>query len=528
MNRLKGMLHVLKPWHKMLFAAVLLALLTSVSLYFTLPDNNTVLYQNLTDEDKQEILVELSKMGVDYNVEQDGSITVPKQDAAWVRSELTGMGLPSGGLSGEDILLQSSLGASEQDKKLKQVVGIRKQLEQDIVKNFDAIETANVQITLPEEESIFNSTASKGAAAVTVGVRRNQALTEQQILGIQYMVSSAVSGVEVTDVSVMDSKKGVISKGDGANALTSSSYEQELEMSQQVEGKIKSDIESTLVNIFKLNNFHVNTKVDMNYDEVTRQTETYGKEPVLRSKQETTERSVASDNGTATEAGVAANTEVPDYDNGNGNGTTGGNVLYDQNNGSKTENYEIDKTIETIQKHPELANTNVVVWVDDKALMKANVDMNAFRDAIATAAGVQKNPDGTFANGQVSIMQVPFDTTVAEAKTEDTQPESSGVNWWLMLGIGVPVLLASVGLTIFMMRRRKKKKKTKEMEEIEELLEEEEHFHDNVEDLPAHREAASSIFEVEDDFIPLDEQVQQATRENAEEAAKVLKKWLKG
>lgn len=518
------MLHVLKPGHKMLIAAVLLAILTSVSLYFTLPDNNTVLYQNLTDEDKQEILVELSKMGADYKVEQDGSITVPKQDAAWVRSELTGMGLPSGGLSGEDILMQSSLGASEQDKKLKQIVGIRKQLEQDIVKNFDAIETANVQITLPEEESIFNSNASKGAAAVTVGVRRNQALTEQQILGIQYMISSAVSGVEAADVSVMDSKKGVISKGDGAaNAFTSSSYEQELEMSQQVEGKIRSDIESTLVNIFKLNNFHVNTKVNMNYDEVTRQTETYGKDGVLRSKQESTERSVATDNGTATEAGVAANTEVPNYDEGNGNGTTDGNVLYDQNNGSKTENYEIDKTVETIKKHPELANTNVVVWVDDEALMKANVDMNAFRDAIATAAGLQKNPDGAFANGQVSIMQVPFDTTVAETKTDDTKQESNGINWWLMLGIGVPVLLASIGLTIFMMKRRKK---TKEMEEV---VEEEEHFlPDNVEELPAHREAASSILEVEDDFIPLDEQVQQATRENAEEAAKVLKKWLNG
>ena len=34
---------------------------------------------------------------------------------------------------------------------MKQIVGTKKQLEQDIVRNFATVETANVQITLPEK-----------------------------------------------------------------------------------------------------------------------------------------------------------------------------------------------------------------------------------------------------------------------------------------------------------------------------------------------------------------------------------------
>ena len=45
--------------------------------------------------------------------------------------------------------IKSSLGSSEQDKKKNCRY---EQLEQDIVRNFATVETANVQITLPEKK----------------------------------------------------------------------------------------------------------------------------------------------------------------------------------------------------------------------------------------------------------------------------------------------------------------------------------------------------------------------------------------
>ena len=88
-----------------------------------------------------------------------------------------------------------------------------KQLEQDIVRNFATVETANVQITLPEKETIFDEEKAKGTAAITVGVKRGQLLTADQVAGIQQTISAAVPGVKAEEVSVIDSKKVLSQKG---------------------------------------------------------------------------------------------------------------------------------------------------------------------------------------------------------------------------------------------------------------------------------------------------------------------------
>ena len=64
-------------------------------------------------------------------------------------------------------------------------------------------------------------------------------------------------------------------------------------MQHQIEGKLKQDIDATLMTMFKPNEYKVNTKVSVNYDEVTRQSEKYGDKGVLRSKQEQEESSTA-------------------------------------------------------------------------------------------------------------------------------------------------------------------------------------------------------------------------------------------
>ena len=77
------------------------------------------------------------------------------------------------------------------------------------------------------------------------------------------------------------------------HSSSSSSYEKEVEMQHQIEGKLKQDIDATLMTMFKPNEYKVNTKVSVNYDEVTRQSEKYGDKGVLRSKQEQEESSTA-------------------------------------------------------------------------------------------------------------------------------------------------------------------------------------------------------------------------------------------
>ncbi|MGG2092769.1 flagellar basal-body MS-ring/collar protein FliF [Bacillus sp. S13(2024)] len=518
MEKIKGVFQSLKMWHKMVIGAAVLAIVTAGLLYYTLPDKYVVVYQNLSDKDKQDITVELSKLGVDYKLNQDGSIGVLKKDAAWVRNDMTGKGLPFNSKSGEDILLDSSLGSSEQDKQMKQLVGTKKQLEQDIVRNFATIESANVQITLPEKETIFDAEKAKGTAAVTVGVKRGQTLTEDQILGIQSMISAAVPGVKAEEVSIIDSQKGIISKGaNESHNAGSSSYEKELELQNKIEDKLKQDIDSTLITMFKPDEFKVNTKVTVNYDEVTRQSEKYGDKGVLRSKQEQQDKSTAQDGTSGQQsAGITANGQVPNYGNGN---NQNGKVIYNQDNSNKIENYEIDKTVETVKKHPELTKTNIVVWVDNSTLAKRNVDINAFKQAIATAAGLQVDQNGNFTNGQVNIVTVQFDQP---KKAETKAAPASNFNWWIIGGALAGLLVLGGALWYFLAKRKKK---------------EEEGFISDFDSAAGEEIAAAEedmivqsekVEEPESTEPTLDEQVHQVTREYTEGTAKVIKKWLNG
>ena len=88
-------------------------------------------------------------------------------------------------------------------------------------------------------------------------------------------------------------KRCYLKRADEAHSSSSSSYEKEVEMQHQIEGKLKQDIDATLMTMFKPNEYKVNTKVSVNYDEVTRQSEKYGDKGVLRSKQEQEESSTA-------------------------------------------------------------------------------------------------------------------------------------------------------------------------------------------------------------------------------------------
>ena len=58
-----------------------------------------------------------------------------------------------------------------------------------------------------EKETIFDEEKAKEKAAITVGVKRGQLLTADQVAGIQQMISAAVPGVKAEEVSVIDSKR---------------------------------------------------------------------------------------------------------------------------------------------------------------------------------------------------------------------------------------------------------------------------------------------------------------------------------
>src|SRR5699024_3911220 len=112
----------LKLWQKLTIVAALVSIIVVVLIYINLPDGTVVLTKNLPDTNRQEIESELNKLGVDYEVGENNTITVPKEKATWVRNDLINLGLLSSEEDPDNILLNSSLGESSQDKDNKKLI----------------------------------------------------------------------------------------------------------------------------------------------------------------------------------------------------------------------------------------------------------------------------------------------------------------------------------------------------------------------------------------------------------------------
>jgi len=459
------------------FVIVLVALSTFISLK---PDGYEKVYSNLSDEDKQAIIVELSKRGIDYKLDETGqNLSVKKESVSVVRQEMNDLGLPSNssGTEGYDLFLENSLGTTSEQQALKELAARKGQLESELVKSFPFIETAKVNFNVPKDESIFEKEEKKGTASVTIGFKRGTNITKQQLLGIQNMVSSALPNISPDDVKVIDTEKGIISNSALNDDETgSSAYEKQMEIEKQAENNIHDDIKRSLSSLFGYDNVQINVKTSINFDEIVQNIEKYGDDGVLRSRNKQDEDTVKVDGATAPESGTDSNGEVVGYDVS----SSGGKVVYQQKKNNIIENFEISKTVEKVRKNPELTNTNVVVWVNQAALKQRQINVSQFRIAVGVAAGLTYNQQNdTFTNGQVNVLFLDFQDTPKTKATKTKQKTGlAGFmdKYGLYVVIGAGVLVLVIGILIFFLVRRKKKKEAEEaaMQAAEAILRDQE------------------------------------------------------
>ncbi|PZG40573.1 flagellar M-ring protein FliF [Listeria ivanovii] len=542
MAKIKTMYSKLKNWHKGAIFVGLFVVVTVFLLYLNTPKPEITLYKNLSETGQQQVTDQLAKMGVDYTVDKSGNILVDEKVETLVRDKFADLGIPYTGQDGNDILLNSSLGASEEDKKMQEKVGIKVNLEKEIVQSYGTtVDSASVQLTLPESSSIFEEASQKGSAAVTLKTKNNQTLTSEQVLGIQRTVSAAVPNVASEDVAIIDTKNGVISEADTTKEEGSSAYKNEVDIQNAIGKNVKTDIEGTLSSIFALDNFRVNTSVTVNFDEIKQNTERYPNDGKVRSNQKDTSTDTSKGSTNTTESGTAANADVPNYTEENGGDTN----TYTSEKSSETTNYELDSTIQEIKKHPALAKTNVVVWVDQQALNNNGVDMAEFTKAVGVSAGLTPNMatpegaeegatptfEGTFQNGDVTIMPIQFldnQTPVEKDTAKTPEPASKAWIWWLAGGLLFAIIAAGIIGYIIFLKRKEQLEEALEPEEVdyipaeEAIVEPEDHpdfnfqtdaFHLSEPELKARKES-------------LKNKLGEMAKEDPGRAAAVIQKWL--
>ena len=184
---------------------LVLAILVS---YWLLRTEYQVLFSDLQPPDAANIVSELERMKIPYKLaDGEGKILVDKTKVHETRLKLMGKGIALNGNVGFEIFDKSDYGMSEYAQKINYQRAMQGELARTIA-SIKEVKFARVHLVLPES-SIFKQNKSQPKASVSLILKDEARLTREQIRGIQGLVAAAVSGLDPSEVAILD-QRGVM------------------------------------------------------------------------------------------------------------------------------------------------------------------------------------------------------------------------------------------------------------------------------------------------------------------------------
>ncbi|WP_423821814.1 flagellar basal-body MS-ring/collar protein FliF [Salinisphaera sp. SPP-AMP-43] len=379
--------------------AAAVAILAALLLWSRSPDY-AVLYSGLANRDGGDVVAQLDQMQVPYELAGGGStIMVPRSDVDRVRLQLASDGLPKGGGVGFEIMDNQPFGISEFAEKVNYHRALEGELERSI-ETIGEVAGARIQLAMPKS-TVFVRERKQPKASVVINLYKGRALADGQVAAIQHLVASAVPGLPVDAVTVVDGRGHLLSSDSGgANGANGS----RLSYVAQIEQTYQKRIQNLLAPIVGASNIRAQVVADVDFSARERTSENYtpnnaDKPAAIRSRQSSEQVDRGRDQGGV--PGALSNQPSPDQpspinnpqnNNGNNNNGTGQNAGQNggqngggslQTNGalgldngsrastshSSTTNYELDHVIQHV-KDPvgRLQRVSVAVVINQHAL----------------------------------------------------------------------------------------------------------------------------------------------------------------
>ena len=319
----------------------------------------TPLYTGLSLEDSSKIVAELEKSNTPYELLANGSeITVPSDRVLRMRMNMAEQGLPSGGsVVGYEIFDKSeTFGSSNAVISINVMRALEGELSRTIGSLAD-VDTARVHLVMPKHE-LFTREKDKPSASVTIKMRGGHALEHSEVSAITHLVSSAVPGLDVSRVTVVDGHGRLLARGDGLGLDGTSGNAEEFKTAYET--KTQQSLEDLVEKVIGSGKVRVQVAADMNFDRVVTNSEKYDPDgQVIRSVQSNTEKENSQEK-TAKE-NVSVNNNLPAGGSAGDGGSN--NRLNDRTD--ETTNYEISKTVQNhVSEGGKINKLSVAVLVD--------------------------------------------------------------------------------------------------------------------------------------------------------------------
>jgi flagellar M-ring protein FliF len=369
------------------------------------PSYSTIL-TGLNPAQTGKITSTLDTKGIGYEIQNGGTaLAVQSSQTSEARIALATAGLlGSSSQPGMDLMNSSQLGASSFQQQVTYQRALEGQLEQTI-ESIQGVTSAQVQLVLPNTtQQLFSDSATPSTAAVELS--GTTSLDPGAVRGIANLVASSVQGLNVQKVTITDGNGNLLwptagSGGGGGSMLAKQAAEQTYDQAEAAQ------LQAMLNQTLGPGKAQVMVNADLNADQSTQQSLTYGKTGVALTSQ--AQHETLTGNGVSPAGGTTGT--IPTY------AATGGSGKSNYSNKSSSTTYGVDKTVTNTTIAPGNINRQSISVLVDKSVPSSAIP--ALQTAVASAAGLNPKRGDTLSVGQVSFAKPSVPTASAPSKMMD-------------------------------------------------------------------------------------------------------------
>jgi flagellar M-ring protein FliF len=268
-------------------------------------------------------------------------------------------GLPTtGAIVGYEIFdKEDSISATNFSQNIKLIRALEGELGRTI-SAFEAVERARVHLVMPQRE-IFSREKLDPKASVVLKFRGGKRLNRNEIDAIGHLIVTAVAGLEMKNITIVDTKGRALKIGSEDGGDFSSSYE---EVKVAEEARLKQVIESLLENSFGSGKVKASVALEMNFDKVVMNSETYDPEGAVARSVQSVDEKEQTPVGGSDSGDVSAASNLP---GGSSSGGSDQSKFATVEKSEQTTNYEISKTIKNqITESGIIKKMSIAILVD--------------------------------------------------------------------------------------------------------------------------------------------------------------------
>ena len=399
-------------------------------------------FAGLEARDQEAVMEYLREQNIPYRTDStSNAILVPSANVYEARIALAAKGIPRGGVVGFERFENARVGRTSFQERVDYYRALEGELARTI-REMSSVTSARVSIVVPESR-LFLEEQRPSTAAVLLRLRHGADFGQDHARAVIHLVASSVEGLLPENVTLVDAD-GQIPFDDLLDDMLSVQNGNRLvlrqrEFEKDYERELERKVRDTLERVYGPGRVKAAVRVELDFDirQASRRTVYTLPDRIHGPVQsvQNTEESYTGPAGITTGGIPGTTTNIPGYVVNTG--ISNAQAQYDRT--ENVTNYDNSthesSEIETQGKIKRLTATVLI----DGSLQQEEVDI--WRGAVATAIGADD------ARGdQISIMAMPFDTSVADAhaarmESERMQRLIVGISAFLFLLIGVITLL---------------------------------------------------------------------------------------